>query len=163
LELKKQKNKRSKEKRQKRDLCHRRNKMDLQEWGKLLKQDLSMFASQTIEVSGASRPATFLVAPYPEGMRLQVRSGESLTIARNMQGKSVLKFKSFLPGGGLIDHTNKVWETKCLLDCVLNKSLNTLFVIDLLKWGEESYVDKPFIFRLQQLHLKLKDVIVKTA
>ena len=31
-------------------------------------------------------------------------------------------------------------EKRCVLDCVFNKPLNTLFVLDLLHWGDQSFV-----------------------
>jgi len=42
-------------------------------------------------------------------------------------------------------------EGKCVLDCVFSKALNMLFVIDMLEWGEQSFIKMPTALRLQFL------------
>ena len=64
------------------------------------------------------------------------------------------KFTSCLPSGGVlpkIEDTKSSNEIQCVFDAIYCKMIDTFFIIDCLKWGNQDLIEYPLCMRLMKL------------
>ncbi|KAJ3660664.1 hypothetical protein Zmor_005103 [Zophobas morio] len=75
----------------------------------------------------------WIIKLCPEGIRYLVVANKGITTCYYRNGRISFKFKSKLPGGN-----NEYAHKFTVLDCIYNKTTNTLFVYDVLAWNSVS-------------------------
>eukprot|EP00056_Hartaetosiga_gracilis_P021251 m.23374 g.23374 ORF g.23374 m.23374 type:complete len:312 (-) comp8970_c0_seq1:63-998(-) len=90
----------------------------------------------------------------PKGRRCLIVSHNGYTQAFNKYGKSIVKFSSFLPGGGR--------EVGChrgssVIDAIFNADDSTFYVLDIIYWHGMHILDSPFDFRTFWLQSKWEE------
>ncbi|CAG9763380.1 unnamed protein product [Ceutorhynchus assimilis] len=93
----------------------------------------------------------WLVKLAPEGFRVLVIAKKFRTVVLNERGK-VLTLKTHFPGGGLNKHHGLT-----VLDCIYNKSTQTIFVLDCLFWNTMSMLDSETTFRFYWLETQFNE------
>lgn len=94
---------------------------------------------------------SWYVVARPSGKRCLVSTGGGTTTATRRGGRS-WRFPSALPGG-----SRQLRAARCELDCIWNEYSQTYYVLDVLTWKDQRYVDCSAEFRLYWAHAKLAE------
>ncbi|XP_023026331.1 snurportin-1 [Leptinotarsa decemlineata] len=94
----------------------------------------------------------WIVKFAPEGFRVLLVAHSRNTLCYNKNGRVVLKLRSNFPGG-----RNTEGKGLTVLDCIYNKTLKTIFVLDCLFWNAMSLLEAEVNFRFFWLKSKFED------
>ncbi|XP_073839306.1 snurportin-1 [Musca autumnalis] len=95
----------------------------------------------------------FLV-PCPKGQRCLVVSSRGKTTMFSKAGRFRMSFKSYLPGGGA---SMKSTSGFSILDCIYNADNDTFYVLDILWYGKQCFLDCEAQFRFFWLKSKFEE------
>ncbi|KAJ8944827.1 hypothetical protein NQ318_013164 [Aromia moschata] len=88
----------------------------------------------------------------PQGFRILLIAQNHTTVCYNQQGRVILKIKTNFPGGGGSDSNGVT-----ILDCIYNKCIKTVFVLDCLFWNAMSMLESEVNFRFFWLKTKFEE------
>ncbi|CAG9855980.1 unnamed protein product [Phyllotreta striolata] len=94
----------------------------------------------------------WFVKLVPEGFRILLVARNQHTFIYNNKGRFLFRIKTNFPGGG-----NGKENGTTVLDCVCNKKINTVFILDCLFWNSMSTIDSEASFRFYWLANKFKE------
>lgn len=101
-----------------------------------------MFSEWLVERPDDFEEKWYLV-PCPKGKRVLVVAVKNRTKSYSKFGTFLSQWQSPLPGG----HHANTKQGLCVLDCVFDEALNTMHVLDLLVWNNQSMTDCEAEFR----------------
>jgi hypothetical protein len=88
----------------------------------------------------------WFVVARPEGKHCLVISSNGTTVARDRAGRLLHRFQSLLPNGSA--RSSYGANDYCILDCVMNDDLETIFVVDVICWKGQTMYESSAEFRL---------------
>ncbi|KAK6616969.1 hypothetical protein RUM44_005326 [Polyplax serrata] len=96
----------------------------------------------------------------PVGKRCLVRSTRGYTTVFGRKGQQLAKFQSSLPNGSQIDYNRMTYSNSevTLLDCIWNSHVKSYFVLDVLSWKGQFYMDTETSFRAFWIKSKLQEM-----
>jgi len=92
------------------------------------------------------------MVPCPTGRRCLVVTSGGLTVAFTKKGNPIERFRSKLPGGDSACNVNTT-----MLDCIFVRDKKEFYVLDLICWNSQYYVDNDFACRQYVLKSKLSE------
>ncbi|XP_072397069.1 snurportin-1 [Diabrotica undecimpunctata] len=95
----------------------------------------------------------WIVKFCPEGVRVLLISARHITRFYNGKGKFLFKTKTKFPGGG-----NYNSRGTTVLDCIYNKQIKTIFILDCLYWNSLFTVPNEATFRFFWLVAKFQEM-----
>lgn len=93
------------------------------------------------------------IKPCPKGVRVLVIAVDGATWVFNKHGCFMKKFRSELPG----DHRNKR-DLLTILDCIYVDSLQEFFVLDVLAYGSQAFIDCEAEFRFFWIESQIREL-----
>uniref|UniRef100_A0A1I8M154 Snurportin-1 n=1 Tax=Musca domestica TaxID=7370 RepID=A0A1I8M154_MUSDO len=97
----------------------------------------------------------WLLVPCPKGQRCLVVSSRGKTRMFSKAGRFRMSFKSYLPGGGA---SVKHGSGFSILDCIYNTDNDTFYVLDVLWYGKQCFLDCEAQFRFFWLKSKFDEL-----
>ncbi|XP_013115170.2 snurportin-1 [Stomoxys calcitrans] len=99
--------------------------------------------------------AEWFLVPCPKGQRCLVVSARGRTKMFSKNGRHRMSFKSILPGGGASVRSAGGFS---ILDCVYNEDMGAFYVLDVLWYGKQSFLDCEAQFRFFWLKSKFEEL-----
>ncbi|XP_075161276.1 snurportin-1 [Haematobia irritans] len=134
--------------------CNGRTKYKQHTFQDLYGSDLSLQFSEWMREKPENLE-DWLMVPCPVGQRCLVVSAKGHTKMFSKNGRFRMSFKSTLPGGGA---SIKGGGGFSILDCVYNEDVDTYYVLDVLWYGKQCFLDCETQFRFFWLKSKFEEI-----
>ncbi|KAF2368815.1 Snurportin-1 N-terminal [Trinorchestia longiramus] len=115
-------------------------------------KDFLMLSEWLVEVP-EDFASSYLVVLVPVGRRVLVVSGNGMTTMYGRNGKCWEKFYSVLPGGSPLSAS----KGYAMFDCIVSYETNKFYVLDMIAWMNQSFVNCETQFRFEWMSSRLKE------